>query len=121
MAIDGIELALMRSIAEHEAEIGTLPDRQVSIFRAEEVAALKRNGPLYSPRLVADEVDERARVRLLKAAHGLAAKGLVLLTRQNGRLRHVKLTEAGRAALAGVATDPHNIAAPDPFVTKDGE
>jgi hypothetical protein len=74
-----------------------------------ELDELREYGPRFSvPDWFGDEdgfIPERYRSRFLRTVWKLAEAGLVRATRTGARLSHIRLTDAGRAALTGATTD----------------
>ena len=72
-------------------------------------AELREYGPRYSPAEWFGDgkpLEEKMRVRYLRAVHKLHKDDLLAMTTISGKLAHLKLTDAGRDAAEQVANEP---------------
>ena len=101
-----LDATVLNEVARQEAQIRRRPRpepwRRWDVQRDEED---RERGPLYSPQWFgALAADEAGRVRFLRTVRRLEAAGLLAIGRSPaGKLERVKLTKAGRKAVADAA------------------
>lgn len=100
---------VLARIGEVQAEIDAMPKpAKWKNWEVREWLELRELGPRYSPAALfngGNALPDRIRVQYLRTIHALAADGLLAVTSENGRMKFVKLTPAGRAALESLAGD----------------
>lgn len=105
-----IEKTILGGIAHAEDEIGLTVVPAWQHWAIAELETLKAYGPRYRPGEMfngGNAMPDRARVAYLRTVHDLAGRGMLDLTSENGRLKHVRTTPAGRTALeADVPVSP---------------
>lgn len=104
------ERAVLEAVVAAEAEIAARPEPPAyRRWERDDLRALREYGPAYSPAswfCEGQTLTPAVSARYLRASRGLAAAGLVVLTHSaGGRLQHIAITAAGRAALAAEAPE----------------
>ena len=99
-----IEVEVLTVLGRLSAEIEAAPrPAKHDVWALREWQEDRDNGPRYLPsRWFGDgsAMPPKYTSRYIRAVHSLRAKGLVLAVGDNGRLWSLKLTDAGRQALA---------------------
>lgn len=116
---------ILGAIAEAELEFARVPKpaKHAPWWVQEEHAAQVEHGPRWRiAGMFGTGLPDVVRVRILRTLRKLEARGLVVADRSSGRLRHAKLTGAGRKRLDELdAAEDADLEDLDAELTKSGE